>query len=422
MGYEYSFKLSKMLGKISTEDDRDTKDQKINMRITELDDIETSGLSDIFKNKYRIKRWVKKQYCIFFDERPVAVMVTEKIGNNETVAAHVYPAKLNQKLESDVKMITCFFEKNGGAELDRIYVYCESRPEMKRELCKRQYRQIEHITYESLGIVPDTYDTYVKNLKMDVYKQREHWFAYAYEKLNNSTTEAKFLLSILGNSPRKVLEIGCGGGKLLMPLAAAGHIVTGVDVDESMLEILSDKASGYSNVQFFCADALHTTWSGNFDVIVVAGNLLMNLRTEEDSKSAQKQLLEKASNILAPGGMLYLDFNMYVRPERVFSSNKERIVFEVCDDTGTYGKYSVLCDEYNVETQLLKSTKQTILKPSDEEVYINEEITQKYMPTFDEVKAWLEQFHFRILEQYGAYDYSRISKMTQRAIIVAQKD
>jgi SAM-dependent methyltransferase len=38
-----------------------------------------------------------------------------------------------------------------------------------------------------------------------------------------------------------ILEIGCGSGRVLLPLLKAGHMVTGVDISEEMLRLSEDK-------------------------------------------------------------------------------------------------------------------------------------------------------------------------------------
>lgn len=44
-----------------------------------------------------------------------------------------------------------------------------------------------------------------------------------------------FVLTLAGRAEGPVLELGCGTGRLLLPLARAGHAVTGVDLSQAML-------------------------------------------------------------------------------------------------------------------------------------------------------------------------------------------
>ncbi len=50
-----------------------------------------------------------------------------------------------------------------------------------------------------------------------------------------------FYQELAASQPGPVLELGCGTGRVTLPLARAGHQVTGLDLSRSMLSILRDK-------------------------------------------------------------------------------------------------------------------------------------------------------------------------------------
>ena len=45
----------------------------------------------------------------------------------------------------------------------------------------------------------------------------------------------------LSGSKGRCLEIGCGSGRILLPLLDAGYLVDGVDVSQDMLELLKQR-------------------------------------------------------------------------------------------------------------------------------------------------------------------------------------
>src|SRR5215207_4365133 len=58
-----------------------------------------------------------------------------------------------------------------------------------------------------------------------------------------------------------ILELGCGTGRIAVPLAAAGHDVTAVDIDPAMLERARRRAeqagaAARSRIEFVEADLL----------------------------------------------------------------------------------------------------------------------------------------------------------------------
>jgi SAM-dependent methyltransferase len=50
-----------------------------------------------------------------------------------------------------------------------------------------------------------------------------------------------FYLALASKVNAPILEIGCGSGRVLLPLLRAGHAVTGVDISKEMLQLANDK-------------------------------------------------------------------------------------------------------------------------------------------------------------------------------------
>lgn len=67
------------------------------------------------------------------------------------------------------------------------------------------------------------------------------WNADMYDLNETDTDDVTFALMLMGKAPQKVLEIACGSGRFLIPMARAGHDVTGLDFDEYMLKKISHK-------------------------------------------------------------------------------------------------------------------------------------------------------------------------------------
>ena len=81
------------------------------------------------------------------------------------------------------------------------------------------------------------------------------WDAEMYDREETETYDVEFALSLIGNSPKRVLEIACGSGRFLVPFAKAGHDITGLDLDEHMLDRISAKADGLPNIHWKRSDA-----------------------------------------------------------------------------------------------------------------------------------------------------------------------
>ncbi|HEY66585.1 MAG TPA: class I SAM-dependent methyltransferase [Caldilineae bacterium] len=103
-----------------------------------------------------------------------------------------------------------------------------------------------------------------------------------------------------------ILELGCGTGRLVVALAAAGFHVTGVDVSRAMLDIARRKAqdAGVADqVHLVQASMEHIALHQPFHMALCALNSFMLLGDLE----AQLRALRCWHRHLRPGGLLIID-------------------------------------------------------------------------------------------------------------------
>ena len=104
-----------------------------------------------------------------------------------------------------------------------------------------------------------------------------------------------------------ILEVGCGTGRLLLPLAEAGHTLTGIDLSKVALEVAQAKldAAGLSaNVSIHEADMRHFDLPRkDFGLALVPLNTFMHCHTAAD----QLATLQAIHKHLQPGGLLFID-------------------------------------------------------------------------------------------------------------------
>ncbi|WP_448204372.1 class I SAM-dependent methyltransferase [Azospirillum sp. sgz302134] len=106
-----------------------------------------------------------------------------------------------------------------------------------------------------------------------------------------------------------VLEIGCGTGRLTIPLARAGHEVWAVDVSAAMLDQLRAKLAAeppevQTRVHIVQQDATALDLpERGFALVAIPFNMLMLI----PDLAAERQALARAAAHLAPGGRLALD-------------------------------------------------------------------------------------------------------------------
>ena len=110
-----------------------------------------------------------------------------------------------------------------------------------------------------------------------------------------------------------ILELMCGSGRLLLPLAQAGHRLTGVDISASMLALGRAKlaAAGLiDRVELVQADVCAMVLPERFGLAIIALNSFMHLANSAEQLAA----LDHIREALLPDGLLALDlFNPDLR-------------------------------------------------------------------------------------------------------------
>lgn len=265
-----------------------------------------------------------------------------------------------------------------------------------------------------------------KSVKSDFIAK--HWYASMYEKFENQTHDVDFLLRVLteqtGNQPQNILEVACGG-RICVPLAKANHFVTGFDVDEHMLLNCYRRMSGLANIRCYQADAAISVWGVAFDLVVMAGNILINIESEIDYKEAQKTLIKNAAAALRTGGHLYMDFDLHNNPTARFNRLKESSYFKGTDELGTNGRTVSYGSVYDPITQICTGTGHWELTTNSGEQINITKCWYKHIPTQMQVYDWLSDAGFTIEHTYQNYTAEPIpepiGEATNRAIIWARK-
>ena len=125
-----------------------------------------------------------------------------------------------------------------------------------------------------------------------------------YRDYHDDLEAIKHLAKECGNP---ILELGCGTGRVLLPLAGGGRMVTGVDISPALLDVARrklEKTKAAARITLVEAD-LRTfdLPTKNFAFAFCTSNTLMHLNTPAD----QLAVLRNAHRHLRPGGLLFID-------------------------------------------------------------------------------------------------------------------
>lgn len=123
------------------------------------------------------------------------------------------------------------------------------------------------------------------------------------------TADLPFVLQLAAETIGPILELGCGSGRLLLPLARAGHTVTGLDVSTGMLDraharLVQEPTAVQQRVTLHQADMTNFSLPETppFSLIVIPYNTLLHLDTAQAAAT-----LRQARKYLGENGRLFID-------------------------------------------------------------------------------------------------------------------
>lgn len=256
---------------------------------------------------------------------------------------------------------------------------------------------------------------------MDAYEQIARFYDLSHDRL---TEDIPFLLAQAAETGGPVLEIGCGSGRLLAPLARAGYKVTGVDQSPEMLaraeaRLAMQPVETRARVRLLREDVrvLGLSDSGQFGLICFGYNTFMHL-DEAGAGAALKRLRP----LLRPGGRLLIDV-------------ANPMVLSMVADDPDFVLEDTLADEERGVTLRQYTAYESI--PGEQAV----DVTWVYEESGDELAAdgqtatkfrlrynymYPHQFDllltltgFRLAAIYGGYDGTPFSEESERLIVLA---
>ena len=108
---------------------------------------------------------------------------------------------------------------------------------------------------------------------------------------------AETVFQTLGSGPARILDLGCGGGLMTIPLARDGRAIKGVDLSEGSLAVARSRAPEGLNIEFEKGDIYRLDEpSGAYDAV-----LMMDVLEHLERPGAA---LQEAARVLRPGGVL----------------------------------------------------------------------------------------------------------------------
>ncbi|MCB0120690.1 MAG: class I SAM-dependent methyltransferase [Caldilineaceae bacterium] len=225
--------------------------------------------------------------------------------------------------------------------------------------------------------------------------------------------DGPFFLQLAQEVDGPVLELGCGTGRLGIPLLQQGIDYTGLDPMPQMLEHARRKARELP-AQWIEADARSFQLGGQYQLIFDNGAAFVHVRERADHEA----ILACVREHLAPNGRFVLAIHM-MQPTAM-QDRDERVWFSYVDHLGQDVTVSGT-ERFEVATQIFHEDAIRRWHGADgQEVRRLAPLARRiFFPP--EVDALLHYNGFTVVERYGDWDRSPLTNESPRMIFVATK-
>mgnify|MGYP003574927431 CR=1 FL=1 len=228
------------------------------------------------------------------------------------------------------------------------------------------------------------------------------------QEFADRTHEISFFLKHARLSSGPVLEVGCGTGRITLPIARTGVAITGLDVSRPMLERARRKTKEEQlSVAWLEQDCRHIKMDQPFGLIFSATNAMQHLHDLDSVNS----FLTAARNALQPGGALILDvFNP--NPAKLARTTATRYHHKTFRDAEGNEICVETTSEYHSATQILAFT---LFYLSRGELVRTKKVNMRcFFP--EELSALCHFNKLEVVQRYGNYDETPFSNDSPKII------
>lgn len=255
----------------------------------------------------------------------------------------------------------------------------------------------------------------------DNYAPIAAYYDWEYRKVTSDIEFYQEMARQAGANPR-LLELACGSGRLLLPLAESGFRITGLDYSQAMLDIAQKRLSQLKpNVQQRVSlkqgDMRDFDLGQQFDFIFIALNSFQHLLTQAD----QLACLKTVRRHLAPAGLFIVD--IYNPEEKENYPADGRLEYN-----GSFTN-----PETKQEVNIFLSTTAQPAAQIRQYTYFYDEISpegtvQRSVARLDlrytyrfEMELLLDKAGFSIAEFYGSHDFEEYDATSNKLIFVCRR-
>jgi len=238
------------------------------------------------------------------------------------------------------------------------------------------------------------------------------------------TEDLDFVLTLAQEYGGPILELGCGTGRLVLPLVLAGHFVTGIDNEQSMLDLALQRLNRETE-EIQQRAALHLddirsfslpSAASNYRLAIFSYNTLLHFQAGEIVKT-----LRRVKRCLAKDGLLFVDVaNPYSIEDDIY---EDYPVLEDRFTNPTTGETVVQMSHSRLDSmrQCLHTTWYFESQEVSEQLSDRVSVEMDYWYQFPhQLELMLQQSGFRLEQVMGDYDRTGFNEESSRLLIFAR--
>ena len=247
----------------------------------------------------------------------------------------------------------------------------------------------------------------------------DEW-AELYDLVHVDINDIPFYLEYAERTGSPILEIACGTGRVLVPLAEAGYVVYGLDLSSAMLMKAKEKKSVLpeqirKNIHLVQGDMRDFQFNIQFPLILIPSSSFSLLLNSED----QIQTLKNIRKLLTDNGILIIDL---LAPKYQYLANDScqvvKNIINPITNSIIYKTDKMTFDHIN-QLMVIESTINEYDKNGNIHLY---HLSEKLRYIFRYEMEYLLRFlGFKLEATYGTYDWKTYDYNSGKMIFIIRK-
>ncbi len=243
---------------------------------------------------------------------------------------------------------------------------------------------------------------------MEVYDRMAEYYDFIY----GDEWDVGFYLNEARNARGSVLEAACGSGRILIALAKEGIDITGFDLSQKMLDLLSAKAKDAGvQVDVRQADMVDFRIEKKFNLIIVPYRSFLHLSSEAQRKAALQNFFDH----LNPGGRLIIHAYNPSKDELLMTEKFHNFDVEEI----TRGQKTIILNWYlKYEPSEGAGNYKIVLEDGPKTIEYGMKI---YFLAQKQMRGMLERIGYKNIKNYCGFDYTPFNENCREALWVAER-